>query len=228
MSIPRCGPIPTPSHGRASCSWEARSRRKAIATRGEDWVALTVRTDREPRDAREQRGDAAGACCGRGGPLRHVGVAEQATVRHVEPDHRRVGVGAEHTVGGLGVLQHIGLADEVVAIAFLRPGLVSTLDLPMIVETRTGDGSGVRGRTIGNPRGVVDNAPPVHVALGVDGDGFVRRFTKLWKSVIDELEVAMERTKHNKVIDVVFCINYGGRAEIADACAAIPSARCRP
>ena len=44
---------------------------------------------------------------------------------------------------------------------------------------------------------------------------------KLWKSVIDELEVAMERTKRNKVIDVVFCINYGGRAEIADACAAI-------
>ena len=88
--------------------------------RGEDRVALAVRTDREPRDAREQRGDAAGACCGRGGPLRHVGVAEQATVRHVEPDHRRVGVGAEHTVGGLGVLQHIGLADEVVAIAFLR------------------------------------------------------------------------------------------------------------
>ena len=47
------------------------------------------------------------------------------------------------------------------------------------------------------------------------------RRPKLWKSVIDELEVAMERTKHNKVIDVVFCINYGGRAEIADACAAI-------
>ena len=41
------------------------------------------------------------------------------------------------------------------------------------------------------------------------------RRPKLWKSVIDELEVAMERTKHNKVIDVVFCINYGGRAEIA-------------
>ena len=33
---------------------------------------------------------------------RHSRVAEQATVRHVEPDHRRVGVGAEHTVGGLG------------------------------------------------------------------------------------------------------------------------------
>ena len=44
---------------------------------------------------------------------------------------------------------------------------------------------------------------------------------KLWKSVIDELEVAQEKTKNNKTIDVVFCLNYGGRAEIADACAAI-------
>lgn len=47
------------------------------------------------------------------------------------------------------------------------------------------------------------------------------RRPKLWKSVIDELEAAEERTKNNKVIDVVFCLNYGGRAEIADACAAI-------
>ena len=69
------------------------------------------------------------------------------------------------------------LHDPLAAAVAIDPGLVSTLNLPMIVETRTGDGSGVRGRTIGNPRGVVDNAPPVHVALGVDGDGFVRRFT---------------------------------------------------
>ena len=47
------------------------------------------------------------------------------------------------------------------------------------------------------------------------------RRPKLWKSVIDELETAQERTKHNTTIDVVFCLNYGGRAEIADACAAI-------
>ena len=47
------------------------------------------------------------------------------------------------------------------------------------------------------------------------------RRPKLWKSVIDELEVAQEKTKNNKTIDVVFCLNYGGRAEIADACAAI-------
>lgn len=49
----------------------------------------------------------------------------------------------------------------------------------------------------------------------------VGRRPKLWKSVIDELEVAQEKTKNNKTIDVVFCLNYGGRAEIADACAAI-------
>ncbi len=47
------------------------------------------------------------------------------------------------------------------------------------------------------------------------------RRPKLWKSVIDELEKAQERTKNNTPIDVVFCLNYGGRAEIADACAAI-------
>ena len=45
----------------------------------------------------------------------------------------------------------------------------------------------------------------------------VRPRPKLWKSVIDELEVAQEKTKNNKTIDVVFCLNYGGRAEIADA-----------
>ncbi|MFT8357836.1 isoprenyl transferase [Bifidobacterium aquikefiri] len=47
------------------------------------------------------------------------------------------------------------------------------------------------------------------------------RRPRLWKSVINELEDAMEQTKNNKVIDVVFCINYGGRAEIADAASEI-------
>lgn len=47
------------------------------------------------------------------------------------------------------------------------------------------------------------------------------RRPKLWKSVIDELEAAMEKTKNNTTLDVVFCINYGGRAEIADAATAI-------
>lgn len=43
------------------------------------------------------------------------------------------------------------------------------------------------------------------------------RRPRLWKSVIEELEKAQEKTKNNTTIDVVFCINYGGRAEIADA-----------
>jgi undecaprenyl diphosphate synthase len=47
------------------------------------------------------------------------------------------------------------------------------------------------------------------------------RRPRLWKSVVDELEVAMERTKYNTTIDVVFCINYGGRAELTDAMADI-------
>lgn len=47
------------------------------------------------------------------------------------------------------------------------------------------------------------------------------RRPRLWKSVIEELETAMEKTRKNKTIDVVFCINYGGRAEIADAAAQI-------
>ena len=47
------------------------------------------------------------------------------------------------------------------------------------------------------------------------------RRPRLWKSVIDELEYAQERTKHNDVITLQFCVNYGGRAEIADATARI-------
>ncbi|TCC23945.1 isoprenyl transferase [Kribbella speibonae] len=43
------------------------------------------------------------------------------------------------------------------------------------------------------------------------------RRPRLWKSVIDELEYAQERTKHNDTITLQFCVNYGGQAEIADA-----------
>jgi undecaprenyl diphosphate synthase len=43
------------------------------------------------------------------------------------------------------------------------------------------------------------------------------RRPRLWKSVISELEDAQERTKDNDVITLQFCVNYGGRAEIADA-----------
>jgi len=40
---------------------------------------------------------------------------------------------------------------------------------------------------------------------------------RLWKSVIDELEEAQELTKRNTVMTLNMCVNYGGRAELADA-----------
>ncbi len=47
------------------------------------------------------------------------------------------------------------------------------------------------------------------------------RRPRLWKSVIDELERAEEKTQHNTVMTLTMCVNYGGRAEIADAAKAI-------
>jgi undecaprenyl diphosphate synthase len=47
------------------------------------------------------------------------------------------------------------------------------------------------------------------------------RRPKLWKSVITELENAEELTKRNKKLTLTMCVNYGGRAEIADAMASI-------
>jgi undecaprenyl diphosphate synthase len=43
------------------------------------------------------------------------------------------------------------------------------------------------------------------------------RERRLWRSVINELRDAEEMTVHNDVITLNFCVNYGGRAEIADA-----------
>jgi len=47
------------------------------------------------------------------------------------------------------------------------------------------------------------------------------RRPRLWRSVIKELEVAEELTKHNEVLTLTMCVNYGGRAEIADAAGAL-------
>lgn len=47
------------------------------------------------------------------------------------------------------------------------------------------------------------------------------RRPRLWRSVIKELETAEEMTKHNEVMTLTMCVNYGGRAEIADAAAAL-------
>ncbi|MDC4232736.1 isoprenyl transferase [Actinomyces sp. B33] len=47
------------------------------------------------------------------------------------------------------------------------------------------------------------------------------RRPRLWKSVIGALERAEERTRGNSVLDLVMCVNYGGRAELADAARSI-------
>ena len=50
---------------------------------------------------------------------------------------------------------------------------------------------------------------------------WVGRPRRLWRSVIKELEIAEARTKNNTAMTLNMCVNYGGRAEIADAAAAI-------
>jgi trans,polycis-polyprenyl diphosphate synthase len=47
------------------------------------------------------------------------------------------------------------------------------------------------------------------------------RRPKLWRSVITELERAEEMSRDNDKLTLQFCVNYGGRAEIVDATAAI-------
>jgi undecaprenyl diphosphate synthase len=47
------------------------------------------------------------------------------------------------------------------------------------------------------------------------------RRPRLWRSVIKELEYAEDLSRNNDVITLQFCVNYGGRAEIADAALAI-------
>ncbi|XVX21688.1 isoprenyl transferase [Actinomycetota bacterium] len=46
---------------------------------------------------------------------------------------------------------------------------------------------------------------------------WVGRRPRLWGSVIRELEVAQELTRHNTGMTLYFCVNYGGRAELVDA-----------
>ena len=47
------------------------------------------------------------------------------------------------------------------------------------------------------------------------------RRPRLWGSVIDEIERAERQTRNNTRLTLQFCVNYGGRAEIADAAARI-------
>ena len=65
------------------------------------------------------------------------------------------------------------LHDPLAAAVALDPTLVSCFDIALRAERATGDFTGVRGRTTGDPAGLVTpDAPRVHVALDVD----VRRF----------------------------------------------------
>jgi len=57
-------------------------------------------------------------------------------------------------------------------------------------------------------------------ALGVRVRWAGRR-PKLWRSVITELETAEQLTADNDVLTLTMCVNYGGRAEIADAVKAL-------
>ena len=56
--------------------------------------------------------------------------------------------------------------------------------------------------------------------------------TRLWRSVIRELEIAEELTDANDVLTLTMCVNYGGRAEIVDAvrllAAEVSAGRVRP
>jgi len=47
------------------------------------------------------------------------------------------------------------------------------------------------------------------------------RAPRLWRSVIKELRVAEELTRTNNVLTLNMCVNYGGRAELADTARAI-------
>ncbi|MFT3872275.1 MAG: isoprenyl transferase [Nocardioides sp.] len=47
------------------------------------------------------------------------------------------------------------------------------------------------------------------------------RAPRLWRSVIKELQIAEEMTRDNSVFTLTMCVNYGGRAELADAARAI-------
>ncbi len=57
---------------------------------------------------------------------------------------------------------------------------------------------------------------PEFLELGVRVK-WVGRKTRLWKSVLSELEKIQNLTKNCTKMTVNFCINYGGRAEILDA-----------
>lgn len=71
------------------------------------------------------------------------------------------------------------LHDPLAAAVALDSSLVDCFDLALRAETNTGDFNGVRGRTTGDPVGLVNHSMPrVHVALGVDAERFLSRFVE--------------------------------------------------
>ena len=80
--------------------------------------------------------------------------------------------------------QGMPLHDPLAAAVAVDPSLVTCINLPMKVELETGDFHGTRGRTIGDPAGLINlNSPRVHVALQVDAARFVSDFTTRIKSL---------------------------------------------
>lgn len=80
--------------------------------------------------------------------------------------------------------QGMPLHDPLAAAVAVDPSLVTCINLPMKVELETGDFHGTRGRTIGDPAGLIDpNTPRIHVALQVDSHRFVSDFTTRIKSL---------------------------------------------
>jgi trans,polycis-polyprenyl diphosphate synthase len=73
---------------------------------------------------------------------------------------------------------------------------------------------------MGFNRDVIHRRRDQFVEMGVRVRWAGRR-PRLWRSVIHELEIAQEMSKHNDLITLQFCVNYGGRAELADAFAAM-------
>lgn len=71
------------------------------------------------------------------------------------------------------------LHDPLAAAVALDSSLVDCFDLALRTETNTGDFNGVRGRTTGDPVGLVNHSMPhVHVALGVDSGRFLDEFAE--------------------------------------------------
>jgi trans,polycis-polyprenyl diphosphate synthase len=73
---------------------------------------------------------------------------------------------------------------------------------------------------MGFNREVIHRRRDQFVEMGVRVRWAGRR-PRLWRSVIRELEVAEQMSRHNDLITLQFCVNYGGRAELADAAAAL-------